>query len=459
MKLFGSKRGGARLAKNRSSVSYDPSGYPTSGGAAAAVRSTVPAAKAKNPLKVLAIILAIILVCELAYFFVIFTDNKFVSKWRSIYIETAMDTLSHKWLATAIIPSDIIAEVCDAKKNTMSAQMNLESEWGNQSPPSVNESNGEVVVPEQVVVDVTVIQPEDPEEVAQEAFYELFHEIDKTSLEAYLLAHPEALSNGWANLYINEAGIEDSGTEIKTIYDEQVLAIDVPNKILLVRVEGKGFIGVLAKAKDPALLSVRPSSQLGVCGETAGVIAEAHNGVLAMTGSGFIDEGGNGNGGILAGYTMYNGVEDGWTHLGSGYKRLEIHEDNLFYIKDANASVGEGTTDAVEFGPALIIDGKILVDANCGYTGIHPRACIGQSDKYEVLMLVIEGRMPTRSMGTDVIVCAEILKQHGCMQAMNLDGGTSAIMWYDGEYVTKCSNQNLPAGRPLPTAFVYERAN
>ena len=456
MKLFGSKRGGARLAKNRPSVSYDPSAYQVSGGSAA-VRATAPAAKTKNPLKALAIILAIILVCELAYFFVIFTDNKFVSKWRSIYIETAMDTLSHKWLATAIIPSDIIARVCDAKKNTMSAQMNMESEWGNQqAEPIVDETTGEAVIPEQVVVDVTVIKPEDPEEVAETAFYELFHEIDRDSMEAYLSAHPEALENGWANLYINEAGMDDEGTEIKTIYDEQILAIDVPNKILL---EGKGFIGVLAKAKDPALLSVRPSSKLGVSGETAGVIAEAHNGVLAMTGSGFIDEGGNGNGGILAGYTMYNGVEDGWTHLGSGYKRLEIHEDNLFYIKDANASVGEGTTDAVEFGPALIIDGKILVDANCGYTGIHPRACIGQSDKYEILMLVIEGRMPTRSMGTDVIVCAEILKQHGCMQAMNLDGGTSAIMWYDGEYVTKCSNQNLPAGRPLPTAFVYERAN
>lgn len=458
MKLFGSKRGGARLAKNRPSVSYESPSYQSTGHAAV-VRTAAPAVKAKNPLKVLAIILAIILVCELAYFFVIFTDNKFVSKWRNIYIETAMDTLSHKWLATAIIPSDIIAEVCDAKKNTMAAQIGNESSWGNQSDPVIDEITGEETVPEQVVVDVTVIQPEDPEEVAREAFYELFHEIDKNSMEAYLSAHPDALANGWANLYINEAGIEDAGTEIRTIYDEQVLAIDVPNKILLIRVEGKGFIGVLAKAKDPALLSVRPSSQLWTTGETAGVIAEANNGVLAMTGSGFIDPDGGGNGGLLAGYAMYNGVEDGWAHMGSGYKRLEIHEDNLFYIKDATASVGEGTTDAVEFGPALIIDGKILVDANCGYTGIHPRAAIGQSDKYEVLMLVIEGRMPTRSMGTDVIVCAEILKQHGCMQAMNLDGGTSAIMWYDGEYVTKCSNQALPEGRPLPTAFVYERAN
>ena len=457
MKLFGSKRGGARLAKNRPSVSYDNASYRSSGGAAA-VRSAAPA-KVRNPLKVLAIILALILVCELAYFFVIFTDNKFVTKWRNIYIETAMDTLSHKWLATAIIPSDNIAEVCDAKKNTMASQMGNESSWGNQETPVVEEIVGESVTPEQIVVDVTVIEPEDPEEVAQKAFYELFHEIDADSLGAYLSAHPEALEKGWANLYINEAGLDDEGTDIRTIYDEQVLAIDVPNKILLIRVEGKGYQGVLAKAKDPALLSVHPSSRLGTIGESAGVIAGAHNGVLAMTGSGFIDEGGAGNGGTLAGYAMCNGVEYGWAHLGSGYKRLEIHEDNLFYIKDANASVGQGTTDAVEFGPALIIDGRILVDSNCGYTGLHPRACIGQSDKYEVLMLVIEGRMPTRSVGTDVIVCAEILKQHGCMQAMNLDGGTSAIMWYDGEYVTKCNNQNLPEGRPLPTAFVYERAN
>jgi len=458
MKLFGST-GGARLAKNRTAILAGSTSVQHRGSAAAA--AAVPTPKKRNPLKVLAIILAVILALELCYFFVIYTENSFISKWRGIYIQTAMDTLSHKWLATAIIPSDVIAEVMDGRQQLSMDQDGKESQWGNSASqqPVINDTSGEVMEPEQVTVNVTVIQPEDPEEVAREAFYELFHEIDKASMEAYLQAHPEALANGWANLYINEAGLDDEGTDILTIHGEQVLAIDVPNKILLVRVEGKGFIGVLAVGKDPALLSLRPSSKLWTIGETAGVIAEANNGVLAMTGSGFIDPDGNGNGGELAGWAMYNGRPDGYGHMGYGYKRLELHEDNLFYIKDANSDAGEGTTDAVEFGPALLIDGEIMVDANCGYTGIHPRACIGQSDKYEILMLVIEGRMPTRSMGTDVIVCSEILKQHGCMQAMNLDGGTSAILWYDGEYVTKCSNQNLPAGRPLPTAWVYHHAD
>ena len=155
---------------------------------------------------------------------------------------------------------------------------------------------------------------------------------------------------------------------------------------------------------------------------------------------------------------MCDGTAYGNAHMGWGYKRIELHEDDLFYIKDASDPVDEETTDAVEFQPALIIDGTIVVDSNCGWTALQPRTCIGQSDKYEILMLVIEGRMPLRSTGTHVIECAEILKRHGCMQAMNLDGGTSAMMWFDGEYITKCSNQSLPYGRPLPTAFVYKRA-
>ena len=87
---------------------------------------------------------------------------------------------------------------------------------------------------------------------------------------------------------------------------------------------------------------------------------------------------------------------------------------------------------------------------------MNPRACIGQSKKGEILMLVVEGRLVGYSLGIDVIECAEILSRHNCMQAMNLDGGTSAIMWYDGEYVTRCSNTACPEGRPLPNAFVYE---
>ena len=73
----------------------------------------------------------------------------------------------------------------------------------------------------------------------------------------------------------------------------------------------------------------------------------------------------------------------------------------------------------------LIVDGKKIMDDY--WTGEQPRACIGQSEKYEILMLVIEGRYPLEGiLGTSVNNCSEILLQHKCMQAINLDGGGSS---------------------------------
>lgn len=442
VKIFGTKRGAKRLSVNQTHRSRSE----------AAVGCAVEEAPKKKgfPFKGISIALLVILVVQILYFVAVYSQNSFITKWRNIYITTAMDTLNHKWLATAIIPPDVIDDVMAQRKEALAKQDGLETSW---DPEDLTEKNTQLIG-----VDLNVVSREDRETaVAKEAFYSVFHELDRSSLEAYLEENPQVLENGWDNLYINEAGLDDDGTSIRTIYDEQVLAIDASNKVLLLRAEGTGFQGVLAIAKDPSKLTLQASSMLGSYGETAGVIAEKHNGLIAITASGFIDPDGVGNGGILAGYAMCDGKVHGNNHMGWGYKRLELHEDDLMYIKDTSSPVGEGTTDAVEFQPALIINGEIVVDANCGYTGLHPRTCIGQSDKKEILMLVIEGRMPTRSVGTDVIVCAEILKQHGAMQAMNLDGGTSAMMWYDGEYVTKCSNQALPEGRPLPTAFVYER--
>ena len=104
----------------------------------------------------------------------------------------------------------------------------------------------------------------------------------------------------------------------------------------------------------------------------------------------------------------------------------------------------------------LIVDGKKIMDDY--WTGEQPRACIGQSEKYEILMLVIEGRYPLEGiLGTSVNNCSEILLQHKCMQAINLDGGSSAMLWFDGEYVTQSSSSPLryTGGRPLPNAWVY----
>lgn len=365
-----------------------------------------------------------------------FSDIPFIAKWRTIYIQTAMDTMNHQWLATAFLPQSVIDEAMAEREDAMEEQTqhNSSDDWADRPDATPAPSGGET-----------------GESLSEEGFYELFWELDRDSMEDYLSEHPEALEDGWENIYINEAGLDDDGTSIQTTMGEQVLAIDVPNQILLVRVSGTGYRGVLAVAKDSSRLSVQNSAYLGDTGQTAGQIAEANGGVLAMTGSAFIDEDGVGNGGTLNGYAMSDGVGHG-DHLGWSYKRIELREDNYFYIVDASSPVDPDTTDAVEFTPAIIVDGERL--NTWGWDSLNPRAVIGQSDKGEILMLVIEGRL-LDSLGVSVDECGAILERHNCMQAMNLDGGTSAILWYDGECVTRCSNTALPEGRTLPNAFVY----
>ena len=396
--------------------------------------------KPRSGLKILTIVLIVIALLEGLYFFCVYSNIPFIAKWRSIYIQTAMDTMNHQWLATAFLPRSVIEEVMaqrDAVKEEQAAH-NSSDDWHQGGADGAGDPSG-------------AGQDEAEDSRGEEAFYHLFWEIDRSSMEAYLLQHPDALDDGWENLTINEAGLDDEGTSIQTAMGEQVLAIDVPNQILLVRVEGSGYRGVLAVAKDPSRLSVQNSAYLGSSGQYAGTIAEAHGGVLAMSASSFIDEEGVGNGGILAGYAMSDGEGSG-VHMGWSYKRLELREDDYFYIVDAQSEVDPRTTDAVEFTPAIIIDGQQM--NTYGWNSLNPRTVIGQSDRGEILMLVVEGRL-LDSIGITVDDCAPILLDHRCMQAMNLDGGTSSILWYDGEYVTRCSNTLLPEGRLLPNAFVY----
>ena len=377
--------------------------------------------------------------------------------------------MRHQWLATYFIPKDVIDEVRYEYGLVKAGTVGKESTWGRTDPapadqtPSTSDDNIVTLDPnvthETDQPDSEELTQEELAKQAEENFYSVFWELDRTSMETYLAEHPDTLANGWEHIYINEAGFDDKGTSIQSTFGEQVLAIDAYNGVLLLRISGKGYRGVLAVGKDPSLLSIEMASTLGTAGQLSGTIAEAHNGVLAMNANGFLDPNGAGNGGLLAGYTMSNGTAYGDHFSAYAYKRIELHEDNLFYIKDALSPVSEDCTDAAEFTPALIVDGKKIMDDY--WTGEQPRACIGQSEKYEILMLVIEGRYPLEGiLGTSVNNCSEILLQHKCMQAINLDGGSSAMLWFDGEYVTQSSSSPLryTGGRPLPNAWVYKKA-
>ena len=394
------------------------------------------------------------LALAIIYLLCVFSNISFIKKYRDIWIDTAMSTMRHQGLATYYIPGSIVEEVTNRTKSAETAQIG-------DNTTDVPKEEADLFADDPVEAmrqaaqnnDSELFTPDDEFDKLsedQQRFYARFYELDIKSCEAYLKEHPEALANGYDHVFINNSALGAGGTSIRTKLGEKVLAIDTDNRILLLEVDCDGSRGVLAVAKDASKLHLFPATTLPTMGQTAGVIASNNGGILAMTGSGFIDEGGVGMGGEIAGYAMCGGREYG-NHFGWGSKRLELHEDNWFYLVDAPSKTSPGTTDAMEFHPGLLINGNLLDPQ--GWTSQNPRACIGQSSRGEILMLCVEGRT-VANPGCSVVVCANVLKQHDGLNAINCDGGTTAIMWYRGNPVMRCSNAAIPQGRYLPNAWV-----
>lgn len=397
------------------------------------------------------------------YLVAVYSDNTVVVSLRNMYIQTAMSSLNHKYLATAIFPSDMIDDLLRMQYESENAMLGIETQWGDldiKTLPTFENATSDYVgnpEPDEQTDDVVVQSNVDTSpqygSADEQTFFELFYELDYNSMQAYLAEHPQVLNEGWANIEINRSAIGDEGTSIKTVYGDQVLALNAQEGVLLVRVNIDYSRGIFAICKDTSKLHLRAASTIGSIGQTAGRICEASGGILAITGSAFVDQNGEGNGGEISGLAICNGTTYG-SPIWSNYKRVEFRNDNKMYIMDSGSEVSSEVRDAVEFTPALIIDGNVVVDDNCGWTSPNPRTAIGQTAYLETVLAVIEGRF-TDSPGCSVVSLAEKMAQYGCVQAMNMDGGTSAIMYYDGQYVTRCSNTSLPSGRPMPTAWVY----
>lgn len=382
-------------------------------------------------LKILAWLLALLLILEAGYCVAIFTDwVPALSRLRQMYIETAMSTMTKQWLATALIPGDVVQEAMDKVRDAQQSQVGQNSQW--EDAPTTPST-----------------QPKDPEAW----FFDRFYELEAATVRDYVGSHPEAIADGWDNFYVNQSGLDQDGTSMQTVYGDQVLAVDAANGLLVVRVTGSTYRGVLILGKDPSRLKCAASSQWGVTGEQIGVIAENNNGLAAITGSGYEDNENTVPGAVQVGSAMCSGVELG-IHAEWGHKRIELRSDDRLYIVDSTDPYSPDCTDATEWTPALVVNGVNVAGEDKVYVSLNPRACLGQTRDGSILMLGIEGRS-MESLGCNAYECAELLLRYGAYQAMNLDGGTSAMVWYQGQYILKCSDITLPQGRMMPNAWVY----
>ena len=114
--------------------------------------------------------------------------------------------------------------------------------------------------------------------------------------------------------------------------------------------------------------------------------------------------------------------------------------------------------DAIGGGPVLVRDGRPVANASEAFTSSQifprqPRTAIGQTTDGRIVMVVVDGRQPSISMGMTSLELALTMTRLGAVRAMQLDGGGSSTIAFDGSVLNAPSDGNE---RPISTALMLQ---
>lgn len=241
----------------------------------------------------------------------------------------------------------------------------------------------------------------------------------------------------------------DAPEETGPVVDEWGLVDEDGDGIIIEEVHGEGYSGYMMVVLDPSrvIMGSVPSSY-GGRGYTVADMVAKFDAVAGINAGGFEDPEGRGNGSIPNTMVVYEGkihydykgVQDGFVGIDENHI-LHVGKLTPKDVTERNIQYG------VSFGPVLISNGEAATLTS----GVNPRTAIGQRADGAILMLVIDGRQVI-SLGATYQDLIDIFQEYGAVNACNLDGGSSSLMWYGGDYVNNCAS--VIGIRPVPTTFL-----
>lgn len=276
-------------------------------------------------------------------------------------------------------------------------------------------------------------------------FYGPFMNVKRTVVGAAMttLSHQYIakvfLSDDKINDILKEQTVEsieqknNGDVKIKGKHDTSIERFDVSS--------GK-FKGYMLVINDPTRVKVGYTKKLGREGQLTSQIAKDNNAVAAINGGGFTDNSSDGmwtgTGGQPTGIIMSNGQI-----VSNDIKSEDEKRDVVALTKKGLLLVGAYSlndmrklevAEAISFGPALVVNGQPTIKSGDGGWGIAPRTAIGQRADGSILLLVIDGRQ-VRSLGATLKEVQDVMLEYGAVNASNLDGGSSATMYYRNEVI------------------------
>ncbi len=201
------------------------------------------------------------------------------------------------------------------------------------------------------------------------------------------------------------------------------------------------FKAYILLVSDPSRLYVGTSSDdfsTAVEGKRVFDMAKQEDCIAAINGGGFRDDGGNGTGASPLGLTYSNG-KCVWND-GSKQTFIGIDKNDRLVVSNGMTKAKAdslGITDGVSFqwGNVLIDsdDSGVHIHYKQGNTGAAQRTAIGQRADGTFILVVTDGRTAS-SLGATYNEVIDIMVSYGAVTAGMLDGGSSAMMYYEDYY-------------------------
>ena len=229
------------------------------------------------------------------------------------------------------------------------------------------------------------------------------------------------------------AGKENTAQITENSYSDGSLRVEISSY----RVENTTvYVADILTEEPQALLAAFSQNSYGrnitaVSSDTA----ESVGAVLAVNGDNY--------GSREKGYVIRNGVL--YRELAaSDQEDLVIWSDGSFsIIREAEISARElleqGAWQVFSFGPGLLEEGELLVDARDEVDRAktsNPRTALGQIGEGHYVLVVSDGRSD-ESEGLSLYELAQFLQRLGVQTAYNLDGGGSSTMVFLGQVVNR----------------------
>jgi exopolysaccharide biosynthesis protein len=171
--------------------------------------------------------------------------------------------------------------------------------------------------------------------------------------------------------------------------------------------------------------------------------------------------------GRVIGIGKHNSIipPDGYVISADGDKAHLFEGVNLWDDVKIDLSLSKGwnnVTAAVGGGPRLLKNGEININGkeekfsrSITYRR-HPRSGIGVTADNWVIMAAVDGRQKKLSVGVTLKEFAALLKEFGCVDAINLDGGGSTTLVFDSKVVNSSSDKHE---RAVSSALVLCRTD